>query len=210
LNDLVETTGFDVEDNIEAPDQVISYGYYTSRNRQTGNVARARFVFRWEFQNGKVVRYEAVLDSAPIVSAERTEKSSEQANLGLVLDIYDAFRRGDVGAVLNSLDPQADLDFEGPKTIPWAGSWHGREGWASFFQTLGENVDEINVQMEPFAVQGDKVVTAGRWQARVKLTGKRIDSPLLHLWTLRDGLVKRCQEMTNSAAEASACMPELP
>jgi hypothetical protein len=29
--------------------------------------------------------------------------------------------------------------------------------------------------MEPFAVQGDNVVVAGRYQARVKSTGKRIE-----------------------------------
>ena len=69
LNDVVETTGFEVEENIEAADQVVSYGYYSSRNRTTGKTSRARFVFRWQFQNGKVVRYEAVLDSAPIVAA---------------------------------------------------------------------------------------------------------------------------------------------
>ncbi len=69
LNQLVETTGFEVEDNIEAPDQVVSYGYYTSRNRATGKTSRARFVFRWQFRDGKVARYEALLDSAPIVAA---------------------------------------------------------------------------------------------------------------------------------------------
>lgn len=69
LNDVVETTGFDVEDNIEAPNQIVSFGYYTSRNRATGKTSRARFVFRWQFQNGKVTRFEAVLDSAPIVAA---------------------------------------------------------------------------------------------------------------------------------------------
>jgi uncharacterized protein len=69
LNDLVETTGFEVDDNIEAANQVVSYGYYSSRHRGTGKNSRARFVFRWQFDNGKVKRYEAVLDSAPIVAA---------------------------------------------------------------------------------------------------------------------------------------------
>ena len=130
---------------------------------------------------------------------------SEQANVRLIWDIYDAFSRGDIVTVLNSLDPQADLDFEGPKTIPWAGNWHGREGWTKFFQTLGENADEIKLKMEPFAAQGDHVAIAGRYQARVKLTGKLIDSPLVHLWTIRNGMVVKCQELTNTAAEAAAC-----
>ena len=98
-----------------------------------------------------------------------------------------------------------DLSYEGPSAIPWAGNWHGREGWGTFFQTLGENLDDIKVTMEPFAAQGDNVVAAGRWQGRVKQTGQRIDSPLVHLWTIRNGLVVRCQEMTNTASEAAAC-----
>ena len=61
--------------------------------------------------------------------------------------------------------------------------------------------------MEPFAAQGDNVVTAGRYQARVKLTGKRIDSPLVHLWTIRNAMVARCQELADTATEAAACTP---
>jgi ketosteroid isomerase-like protein len=129
----------------------------------------------------------------------------EEDNVRLIRGLYDAFSRGDIGAVLNFLDPRADLIFEGPKTIPWAGNWHGREGWSKFFEALGGAADEITLKVEPFAAQDDKVVAAGRYQANVKLTGKRIDSPLVHLWTIENGLVVRCQELTDTAAEAAAC-----
>ena len=69
VNEVGETTGFEVDESFEADGQVISYGYYSSRNRATGKPSRARFVFRWQFEGGKVKRYEAVLDSAPIVAA---------------------------------------------------------------------------------------------------------------------------------------------
>ena len=118
---------------------------------------------------------------------------NDQGNVALVLSVYDAFRRGDIAAVLNHIDPQAKLIFEGPSAIPWAGNRHGREDWAKFFQAIGENLDEITLTMEPFAVQGDNVVVVGRYQARVKLTGKRIDSPLVHLWTIRNAKVVRCR-----------------
>ncbi len=71
LNELVETTGFEIEENIDANDQVITFGFYSSRDRATGKESRARFVFRWQFVNGKVSRYEALLDSAPIAAAAR-------------------------------------------------------------------------------------------------------------------------------------------
>jgi uncharacterized protein len=133
---------------------------------------------------------------------------SDRANVALIESVYREFGRGDVAAVLNHLDPQADLNFEGPSLIPWCGNWHGREGWAKFFQTLVENVGELIVQVEPFAAEGDRVVASGRYQGRVKRTGKRIDSTLVHLWTIRNGMIVHCQELTNTAAEAEACTAE--
>ena len=130
---------------------------------------------------------------------------SQQDNLAVIMGIYEAFRRGDIPAILGTIDPQGDLHFEGPSTIPWAGLRRGIDGWTKFFQAVGENLDQVTLTMEPFAVQGDNVVVAGRYQGRVKSTGKRIDSPLVHLWTLRNGKVMRCLELTNTAAEAAAC-----
>ena len=59
--------------------------------------------------------------------------------------------------------------------------------------------------MKPFAVQDDHIVFHWRYAAHVKSTGKRIDSPLVHLWTMRHGKVIGCHELTNTALEASAC-----
>jgi ketosteroid isomerase-like protein len=130
---------------------------------------------------------------------------SEQANIDAMQALYDAFSRGDIAGVLGRLDPAAELAFEGPKTVPWVGEWRGIDGWTKFFQTLGTHLDAITVKMQPFAAQGDRVVFAGRYTAKVKATGKGIDSPLVHLWTVRNGKALRCQEMANTAAEAAAC-----
>ena len=132
---------------------------------------------------------------------------SDQSNVALVACIYDAFARGDIPAILNCLDPQAELIFEGSGAIPWAGNRHGQDEWLAFFQAVGANLDEVVFAdtMKPFAVQGDHVVFSGRYAARVKATGKRIDSPLVHLWTLRNGKVVRCVELTNTVVEAAAC-----
>jgi len=109
---------------------------------------------------------------------------NDQGNVALVLSVYDAFRRGDIAAVLNHIDPQAKLIFEGPSAIPWAGNRHGREDWAKFFQAIGENLDEITLTMEPFAVQGDngsrRTVSGARqadWQADRFAAGASVDHP---------------------------------
>jgi uncharacterized protein len=132
---------------------------------------------------------------------------SDQSNVALAESIYAAFAGGDIPAILNTLDPQAELIFEGSAAIPWAGNRRGIDGWTAFFQAVGQNLDDVVFAdtMKPFAVQGDHVVFAGRYSARVKSTGKRIDSPLVHLWTMRNGKVVRCQELTNTVIEAAAC-----
>ena len=55
-------------------------------------------------------------------SIQKGTNMSDQANIALVLSVYDAFRRGDIAAILKDLDPQADLNFEGPSAIPRAGN----------------------------------------------------------------------------------------
>jgi hypothetical protein len=69
LNAAVETTGFEVEENVDAGEQVVSFGYYSSRNRTTGKSSRARFVFRWALTDGKISLYDSVVDSAAVVAA---------------------------------------------------------------------------------------------------------------------------------------------
>jgi uncharacterized protein len=132
---------------------------------------------------------------------------SEQTNIALVSSIYEAFSRGDIAAILNCLDPEAELVYEAPASIPWAGNRRGRDGWLAFFQAVGESLDAVTFSetMKPFAAQDDRVVFSGRYAARVKSTGARIDSWLVHLWTIRNGKVVRCHELTNTAIEASAC-----
>lgn len=126
-------------------------------------------------------------------------------SVGVVQAIYDAFGKGDVAAVLARIAADAELSFEGPREIAWAGTWKGRDGFAAFLRTLGENLDDIKVNMTPFAADGGRVVFAGRYQARVRSNGALIDSPLVHLWTVREGLVVGCVEMTNTAVEVAAC-----
>jgi uncharacterized protein len=106
---------------------------------------------------------------------------------------------------MNRIAPSAELTFEGSPAVPWSGHFLGREGWGRFFQTLAGHLSDINVTMQPFAVQGDHVAATGRYQGTVRATGQPIDSPLVHLWTVQNGLVVSCHETANSAAEAAAC-----
>lgn len=129
---------------------------------------------------------------------------SEQANVSLVLSLYEAFRRGDIATILNSVDPQVSWETEAPASVPYSGVGRGLDMVKKFFAGIGSTMDQITLEMELFAAQGDNVVTAGRYQARIIPTGRRIDVPLVHLWTIRNGKVVRYVNLSDTAAMAEA------
>jgi ketosteroid isomerase-like protein len=58
--------GFTVvpENIIGAGDVVVSYGTYSGKRKATGKDLRTRFVHIWEVRDGKVIRFEQVVDGA--------------------------------------------------------------------------------------------------------------------------------------------------
>src|SRR5439155_15235003 len=139
-----------------------------------------------EASGGRGLEEACAISTTPICGKDgrRCDVSDQQSSVELVASIYEAFTRGDIPAILNCLDPDAELIFEGSPAIPWAGNRRGHDGWLSFFQAVGNSLDDVTFAetMRPFAVQDDRMVFSGRYVARVKSTGKRIDSPLVHLW----------------------------
>ncbi len=63
---------------------------------------------------------------------------SEQENLKIVQDAYDAFKRGDIPAVLSKMGDEVQWEVPGPSNIAVAGKRHGRDQVAEFFQTLAQ------------------------------------------------------------------------
>lgn len=129
---------------------------------------------------------------------------SEQANVALVFSLYDAFRRGDTDSIMNSLDPNVVWESDAPPPVPYGGTFHGPEETKKFFDAIGSTMTDIRMEMKPFAAQGDNVVTFGRYAARITATGKRVDVPLVHLWTIRNGKVVFYQNFGDTAAVAEA------
>jgi ketosteroid isomerase-like protein len=63
--------GFTVkpESFVAEGDMVISVGWYEGRYKATGKVARARFAHVWTVRDGKMTRFEQIVDSATFNAA---------------------------------------------------------------------------------------------------------------------------------------------
>jgi uncharacterized protein len=58
-----------VDEVLDAGATIVGLGTYSGTNRVTGKSFAARFTHIWRLQDGKVVRFEQVVDSALVVAA---------------------------------------------------------------------------------------------------------------------------------------------
>src|SRR5207245_4805830 len=89
-------------------------------------------------------------------------------NRDVVAELYAAFARRDLPAVLALADPEivvAQTDL-----LPWGGTYRGHEGLKAFTAALLGRVDS-RVEVGELVEAGDRVVALGRTKGTVRGTG---------------------------------------
>jgi uncharacterized protein len=129
---------------------------------------------------------------------------AEQENVKVVQEAYASFGRGDIQALLDTLDEQVDWVLPGEGMIPQAGAYHGRDGVARFFQTLDQTTEFTAFEPRQFIAQGDRVIALGWYKGKAKATGRPFESDWAMSFVLRDGKVLKFQEYTDTGAIAPA------
>src|ERR1700757_2232601 len=112
-----------------------------------------------------------------------TQPMNEQQNTAMIKDIYAAFARGDIQAIMNTLTDDIDWALEAPAIIPFGGKRKGKTAVLAFFQALAATQDDMKLTTDTFVAQGNVVATIGRYSAKVKATGKTMDVPIAHFFT---------------------------
>lgn len=130
---------------------------------------------------------------------------NEQQNVALIQKLYDAFARGDIQTIIDSLTPDVEWVAEGPSSVAYFGKMRGpEEVRTKFFGGLAQTQEDQKLTPETWVAQGEHVAMFGRYRAKVKGTGKQFDSPLGHLFRIRDGKVSKFVNLGDTAAVAEA------
>jgi ketosteroid isomerase-like protein len=108
-------------------------------------------------------------------------------NVGVVRGFNDALAQGDMGGMLDFLDPQ--LEWRAPESVPWGGTFHGREGFREFVGKLLDQPVEFRREMLEYLDAGDRIVVLLRQMGRRKGSDTEYDVPEVHIWTIRDGKI---------------------
>jgi ketosteroid isomerase-like protein len=98
---------------------------------------------------------------------------------------YEAWNRGDVGAVLELVDPE--IDWRPGEDAPESSGSGGREGFRRFIVSWTESFEELQIEPRELTVAGDHVIVVVDQRGRGRGSGIELDISTVHVWRVRDG-----------------------
>jgi hypothetical protein len=111
-------------------------------------------------------------------------------NIKTVQAMYEAFSRGDIGAIQDNVTDDVDWATDTNSTgAPWYGVRHGKDGVATFFEAFGSSMEVDEFMPLSIAASDDAVLSVVRFRARGRSTGKAIDANLHHYFKFRGNKV---------------------
>ncbi len=121
-----------------------------------------------------------------------------------VKELYEAFSRGDIQTLLESLADDISWEVEAPADLAAAGIRKSRQEVAAFFTALNAQTSDPRLEMTEF-LSGDNTVAAfGRFQATARATAIRFDVPVAHYFKFRDGKIVRHVQLSDTGTMANA------
>jgi len=121
-------------------------------------------------------------------------------NVTLLKNLYDAFGRGDIPAVLGAMSP--DIHWYQAESNPYNPSgeaWVGPDAVLNnLFMKLGAEWEAFSVDLKSLHGAGDSVIVEGRYHGTYRSTGKTLDAQVCHVWDVKDGKVTRFQQYVDT------------
>ena len=120
-----------------------------------------------------------------------------QDNVDVVQGAWDAFGRGDIDAVLDTISPSAETRV--PESLPWGGTYTGQDGFQDFLVKLRDSFEVFNsIPQKVLGADDNHVVVLAKTKARTK-AGSTIESSVVWLYQLRDGRIADAESFSDTA-----------
>jgi uncharacterized protein len=122
------------------------------------------------------------------------------SNVQLAKDIYAAFARGDIPAVLAAFDPAVQWrQAEGNPYQPDGAAWVGPQAvLEKLFMRIGAEWEGFTITVRALHDAGDHVVMEGRYTGTYKPSGKSIDAQMCHVLRIRNGKLVSFQQYVDT------------
>jgi len=125
-------------------------------------------------------------------------------NVQVVRRSYEAFARGDMDGVVADMDEA--IEWYQAQGLPHGGIYRGiEEVRSNVFDPLDRDWwSAFSAVPDEFLDAGDEVIVLGRYRGTAKKTGKALDVPFVHVWSLRGGRAWRFRQFLDTAGWVEA------
>lgn len=128
--------------------------------------------------------------------------------LTVVKGLYNAFDRGDLQTVIESLSEDVIWTQYGPGyALPFAGVFHGPPGVAEFFKIVDDTLTDVHAGQREYLVSGDRVVVPGWEESTVRRTDGHYRVNNVHVFTVVNGKITQFEEYIDNAEILEAFQP---
>jgi len=127
------------------------------------------------------------------------KKNSKMAQ-EVVNDMYDAFMKGDMEGVKNTLSDNTVWIYEGPESLPYTGVFEGKSGVVQFLGLIGTEVEMLDFKVNKMISNDDTVVVLGFEKQKIKKNNNILEQKWVQVYTVENGLITRLEEYANTAA----------
>ena len=129
---------------------------------------------------------------------------SEHENVAIVYQAYDNFKAGNIPALLDLCSDDITWQLPQMENVPFGGRRASRARVGEFFALIDANEEALRFEPREIVAQGDKVVSLGYYQWRVKASGREFESDFAHVFTVQGGKIVAFHEYMDTAACANA------
>ena len=126
------------------------------------------------------------------------------SNLQLIQNVYAAFGRGDVPAILEVCAEDVEFGVISESVLPWHGIGRGRAHVVKFFQALGETTDFTRFEPHSFIADDNGVACLVDWDATLKKNGHKVTARVVHHFTISKGRITRWNGSEDTAKAEKA------
>ncbi len=111
--------------------------------------------------------------------------------------MYQAFAAGDIPAVLQSFDE--NIEWTEAEGFSYGGTYRGGEAILdNVFMKLATEWTDFKAEPVEFLDAGERIVALGNYSGSYKATGKSMNAPFAHVWTLEDGKIVKFVQYTDT------------
>ena len=133
-------------------------------------------------------------------SSAINNKPVKEKDVEIIQNLYAAFAKGDVPAVIQKFDPKIEWNeaenFPYADGNPYIGPQAVLEG---VFARLGAEWEYWHLtELTYYEATSGEIIVTGRYKAKNKLTSKEINVQFVHMWTLNDALVTKFQQYADT------------